>query len=53
MVNIWRYNATTGYWMLVRDAYPENVARWLDILRGDEPGVAFKASKRRPIKAPR
>lgn len=52
LTNIWRWNATAGYWALVRDAYPENVARWLDILSGDEPGTVFKASRKRPVKAP-
>ena len=52
LTNIWRYNARSGYWELVRDTYPENTARWLEILRGDEPGVTFKAAKKRPTKAP-
>lgn len=52
LTNIWRYSPATGYWVLVRDTYRENAARWLEILRGDEPGAVFKASKRRPVKAP-
>lgn len=52
LTNIWRYNATAGHWELVRDTYTENAARWLEILQGDEPGATFKASKRRPTKAP-
>ncbi|MGV8390771.1 hypothetical protein ACV34G_31920, partial [Pseudomonas aeruginosa] len=52
LTNIWRWNAQAGYWALVRDAYRENVARWLEIFRSDEPGVVFKASKKRPHKSP-
>lgn len=52
LTNIWRYNSTTGFWELVRDSYPENVTRWLEILQGDEPGAVFKAAKKRPTKAP-
>lgn len=53
LTNIWRFNATLGYWQPVRDTYPENAARWLEILQGDEPGTVFKVAKKRPTKAPR
>ena len=53
LTNIWRYKPASGAWELVRDTYTENAARWLDILQGDEPGATFKASKRRPTKAPK
>lgn len=52
LTNIWRYNVVSGGWELVRDTYLENAERWLEILRGDEPGVTFKAAKKRPTKAP-
>lgn len=52
ITNIWRYNAATGYWMLVRDCYRENAKRWKEIFEGDEPGIAFKVSKKRPVKKP-
>lgn len=52
LTNIWRWNPTGGYWALVRDSYRENVARWLAIFQGDEPGAVFKVSKRRPTKGP-
>lgn len=45
---IWRFNPITGYWGYERDSYPENVDRWLELLRGDEPGVAFRESPTRP-----
>lgn len=53
LTKIWRYEPCTGYWALVRDSYPENVARWLEILRGDEPGNAFRAADKRPNGKPR
>ena len=52
MTNIWRYNCAGGYWELIRDSYPENVERWLEILRGDEPDRAFRASHNRPEAPP-
>ncbi len=52
LTNIWRFNAVTGCWMLVRDCYKENARRWLEIFKGDEPGVVFKVSKKRPSKRP-
>lgn len=52
LTNIWKYNTVSGCWMLVRDTYKENSKRWLEILKGDEPSVQFKISKRRPVKAP-
>lgn len=52
IVNIWKFNAATGYWQLVRDCYRENAARWLEIFQGDEPDTVFKAQRTRPTKAP-
>lgn len=52
LTNIWRWNARAGYWALVRDTYTDNAANWLAVFRGDEPGVTFKASKKRPVKGP-
>lgn len=52
LVKIWRYNTATGYWALMRDCYKENAGKWLDILQGDEPDATFKATNRRPTKAP-
>ena len=53
LTNIWKYNTTTGYWMLVRDCYFERRDDWLRIFRGDEPDRVFKASRVRPKKAPK
>ena len=53
LTNIWRWKPIEGYWHLVRDTYPENAARWIEILQGDEPETHFKVSKRRPRKAPK
>lgn len=53
LTNIWRFDTRAGCWMLVRDTYPENAPRWIEILQGDEPGTMFKVAKSRPTKAPR
>lgn len=53
LTNIWHWKPIEGYWSIVRDTYPENAARWLEILQGDEPDTHFKVSKRRPLKAPK
>lgn len=53
LINIWRWEPVEGYWKLMRDCYKDRAASWLKIFRGDEPGRVFKASKRRPIKAPK
>ena len=53
LVNIWRYDPHNGEWNLIRDTYKENAARWLEIMRADEPGATFRAAKRRPVKPPK
>jgi hypothetical protein len=53
LTNIWAYDRASGGWRLVRDTYKDNAARWLEILRGDDPGTAYKVSKRRPVAAPK
>lgn len=52
LMKIWRWNEVTGYWKYERDCYRENTENWLKIFSDDEPGVVFRASNRRPVKAP-
>ncbi len=52
MTYIWQFNPATGNWRMARDSLPENAKRWLVIFQQDAPGVAFKVSRRRPVRAP-
>ena len=52
MIKIWKYDPITGYWKYVRDCYRERKDDWLKILRGDEPGIVFRAVNVRPKTAP-
>ena len=45
---LWRYNQTTGDWIMIRDSLIENSQTWLKIFQGDEPGEHFKIAKKRP-----
>lgn len=46
-----RYSAAKGkHWQEERSCAEDNVQAWLAVFRGDEPGVLFIASKRRPAK---
>lgn len=51
LVKFWRWEPA-GYWKYVRDCYREDRDNWLKILRQDEPGAVFRATNRRPVKAP-
>lgn len=48
MLNLWRYNAITGFWRLVRECNNENAEAWLLIFQTDEPDARFVLCKRRP-----
>ncbi len=45
---IWRRDPRSGMWRFARDSLPQNIEAWLKVLRDTEPGVEFKASRRRP-----
>lgn len=45
---IWRRDPRSGLWRVARDSLPQNTDAWLKVLRDTEPGVEFKASRRKP-----
>jgi hypothetical protein len=48
MIKLWRYNTTTGIWVLQRLCNPETAAQWLAIFQKDMPSAQFKLSKNKP-----
>jgi hypothetical protein len=47
-MKLWRYNAVTGYWNLVRTCDDATATQWLALFVSDEPSASFKLSKRQP-----
>lgn len=45
---IWRRDPRSGVWRFARDSLPKNTEAWLKVFRDTEPGVEFKASRRKP-----
>lgn len=48
MIGLWKYNKTTGYWVLVRMCDNNTASQWLNVWQKDEPNEEFKLSKNKP-----
>jgi hypothetical protein len=48
MINLWKLNKNTGYWVICRQCLETDAKQWLDIFQTDEPKETFKLSKNKP-----
>lgn len=51
-IGLWRYNSTTGYWVLERMCSTVSSGKWLEVFKKDEPSASFKLSKTKPSGKP-